>query len=77
MFLSFRKEILSKIRITNPNILEDTNSQITKLVTNSQITQFFLYGDKNFIALTSFNIILSSTIDYILATKQFDEPLFH
>ena len=77
MFLSFRKEILSKIRITNLNILEDTNSQITKLVTNSQITQFFLYGDKNFIASTSFNIILSSTIDYILATKQFDEPLFH
>ena len=77
MFLSFRKEILSKIRITNLNILEDTNSQITKLVTNSQITQLFLYGDKNFIASTSFNIILSSTIDYILATKQFDEPLFH
>ena len=35
--------LLSKVRNNNPNILENTNSQIT---------QFFLYGDKNFTALT-------------------------
>ena len=58
---------LMKIRNINPNILESTNSQIT---------QFFLHGDKNFIASTNF-IILISTIEYILATKRFDEPLFH
>ena len=67
MFLSFRKEILSKIRNINRNILENTNSQIT---------QFFLYGDKDFTASTNF-IILSSTIEHILATNRFDEPLFH
>ena len=59
--------LLSKIRNINPNILENTNSQIT---------QFFLYGDKNFTVSTNF-IILSSTTEYILATKRFDEPLFH
>ena len=62
-----RLTLLSKIRNINPNILENTNSQITR---------FFLYGDTNFTALTNF-IILSSTIAYILATKRFDEPLFH
>ena len=62
-----RLTLLSKIRNINPNILENTNFQIT---------QFFLYGDKNFTASTNF-IILSSTIEYILATKRFDEPLFH
>ena len=51
----------------NPNILENTNSQITP---------FFLYGDKNFTASTKF-IILSSTIEYIMAAKRFDEPLFY
>ena len=56
---------MSKIR--NLNILENTNSQIT---------QFFLYGDKNFTFSTNF-IILSSAIDYILPTKRFDKPLFH
>ena len=59
--------LLSKIRNINPNILENTNSQITQL---------FLYGDKNFTASTNF-VILSSTIEYILAAKRFDEPLFH
>ena len=62
-----RLTLLSKIRNINPNILENTNSQITR---------FFLYGDKNFTASTNF-IILSSTIEYILATKRFDEPPFH
>ena len=62
-----RLTLLSKIRNINPNILENTNSQITR---------FFLYGDKNFTASTNF-IILSSTIEYILATKRFDKPLFH
>ena len=62
-----RLTLLSKIRNTNPNILENTNSQTTQL---------FLYGDKNFTASTNF-VILSSTIEYILATKRFDEPLFH
>ena len=47
-----RLTLLSKIRNINPNILENTNSQIT---------QFFLYGDKNFTASTNF-IILSSTV---------------
>ena len=62
-----RLTLLSKIRNINPNILENTNSQIT---------HFFLYGDKNFTA--SINcVILSSTIEYILATKRIDEPLFH
>ena len=58
--------LLSKIRNINSNILENTNSQITQL---------FLYGDKNFTVSTNF-VILSSTIEYILATKRFDEPLF-
>ena len=62
-----RLTLLSKIRNTNPNILENTNSQITEL---------FLYGDKNFTASTNF-VILSSTIEYILTVKRFDEPLFH
>ena len=67
MFLSFRKKILSKIRNINRNILGNTKSQIT---------QFFLYGDNDFTASTNFTI-LNSTIEYILATKRFDEPLFH
>ena len=62
-----RLTLLGKIRNINPNILENTNSQITQL---------FLYGDKNFTASTNF-VILSSPIEYILATKRFDEPLFH
>ena len=62
-----RLTLLSEIRNINPNILENTNSQIT---------QFFLYRDKNFNASTNF-IILSSTIEHILATKRFDEPLLH
>ena len=62
-----RLTLLSKIRDINTNISENTNSQITR---------FFLCGDKNFTASTNF-IILSSTIEYILATKRFDEPLFH
>ena len=40
-----RLSLLSKIRNINPNTLENTNSQIT---------QFFLYGDKNFTASTNF-----------------------
>ena len=62
-----RLTLLSKIRNINPNILENTNSQITQL---------FLYGDKNFTVTTNF-VILNSTIEYILATKRFDEALFH
>ena len=62
-----RLTLPSKIRNINPNILENTNSQITLL---------FLYGDKNFTASINF-VILSSTIEYILATKIFDETLFH
>ena len=62
-----RLTLLSKIRNINPNILENTNSQTTQL---------FLYRDKNFTASTNF-VILSSTIEYILATKRFDEPLVH
>ena len=62
-----RLTLLSKIKNINPNILENTNSQIAP---------FFLYEDKNFAALTNF-IILSSTIEYILATVRSDEPLFH
>ena len=45
-----RLTLLSKIRNMNPNILENTTSQITQL---------FLYGDKNFTASTNF-VILSS-----------------
>ena len=62
-----RLTLLNKIRNINPNILENSNSQIT---------QFFLYGDKNFTASTNF-IVLSSTIESILATKKFNEPIFH
>ena len=58
--------LLSKITNINPNILENTNYQIT---------QFFLYGDKNFTCLTNL-IVLISAIEYILATKRFDESLF-
>ena len=65
-----RLTLLSKIRNINPNILENI------LESNSQITRFFLCGDKNFTASTNF-IVLSSAIDYILATKRFDEQLFH
>ena len=60
-------KLLYKIENINPNILENTNSQIT---------HFFLDGYKNFTASTNF-IILRSTIEYILATKRFYEPLFH
>ena len=66
-YIDEKLTLLSKIRNINPNILENANSQITQL---------FLYGDKNFTAPTNF-VILSSTIEYILATKRFDEPLFH
>ena len=45
-----RLTLLSKIRNMNPNILENTTFQITQL---------FLYGDKNFTASTNF-VILSS-----------------
>ena len=62
-----RLTLLSKIRNISPSILENTNSRITR---------FFLYGEKNVTASTNF-IILSSTIEYMLATKKFDEPLFH
>ena len=62
-----RLTLLRKIRNTNLNILENTNSQVTR---------FFPYGDRNFIASTNL-IILSSTIEYILATKRFDKPIFH
>ena len=62
-----RLTLLSKIRNISPNILENTNSQII---------QFFLYADENFTASTNF-VTLSSTIKYILATKRFDETLFH
>ena len=60
-----RLTLLSKIGNINPNILENTNSQIT---------QFFLYRGKSFTASSK---SLSSTIEYIVATKRFDEPLFH
>ena len=56
-----RLTLLSKIRNINPNILENTNSQITQL---------FLYGDKNFTTSTNF-VILSSTIEYIRTTLSF------
>ena len=62
-----RLTLLSKITNINPNILENTDSQIT---------QFILYGDKNFTVSTNF-VILNSTIEYILATKRSDETLFH
>ena len=62
-----RLTFLSKTINNNPNILENTNSQIT---------QFFLYADKNFTASINFNVS-SSTVEYTLATKRFDEPLFH
>ena len=62
-----RLTLLSKIGNINPNILKNTSCQIT---------QFFLYGDKNFTASTDF-ISLSSTIENILATKRLHEPLFH
>ena len=65
--LEFLLTLLSKIRNINLNILENTNSQITR---------FLLYGDNNVTASTNF-IILSSTMEYILATKRLDEPLFH
>ena len=39
------------------------------------ITQFLLYGEKDFNVSTNF-IILSSTIVYVLTTKVFGEPLF-
>ena len=61
-----RLTLLSKIRNISSNILENTNSQIG---------QFFLYGDKNFTASTNF-IIVNLTIEYMLANKKFDEPLF-
>lgn len=47
-----RLTLQCKIRKINTNILESTNSQIP---------QFFLYGDKIFTSLTNF-IILSSAI---------------
>ena len=59
-----RFTLLSKIQNINPNILHNIISHIT---------QVFLYGDKNFTASTTF-IILRSTIQYIWASKWFDEP---
>ena len=63
-YSDLRSTLLSKIRDINPDILENTNSQM-----------FFLYGDKDFTTSTNFSI-LNSIIEYILATKRFDEPLF-
>ena len=60
-----RSTLLNKIRNINPNI---------SINTNSQITQFFLYRDKDFTASTF--IILNSTVEYILTTKGLDEPFF-
>ena len=57
-----RSILLSKIRNINPNILGNTNSQIT---------QFFLYQEKNFTASTNF-IILNSTMEHMLATKWYE-----
>ena len=62
-----RLTLLCQIRNINPDILRNNNTQVN---------QFFLYGDKNFTVATNFKV-LSSTIEYILATKRFDEPLFH
>ena len=61
-----RLTLLCKIRKINTGIFESTNSQTP---------QFFLYGDNIFTALTNF-IILTSAIEYKLATKEFEEPLF-
>ena len=58
--------LLSKIRNVNPSNSENTNSEIT---------QFFIYGDKNFTASNN-SVILYLTIEYILATKRFYKPLF-
>ena len=57
-----RSILLSKTRNINPNILGNTNSQIT---------QFFLYQEKNFTASTNF-IILNSTMEHMLATKWYE-----
>ena len=62
-----RLTLLCQIRNINPDILRNNNIQVN---------QFFLYGDKNFTVATNFKV-LSSTIEYILATKRFDESLFH
>ena len=45
---TLKQILLSKIRNINPNILENINSQIT---------QFFLYEDKDFTASTNFIIL--------------------
>ena len=61
-----RSTLLTKIKNIDLNILENSISQIT---------QFFLYGDKDFTVSTNF-IILNSTIEYVLETTYFDKPLF-
>ena len=58
-------DLSEKIRNINCNILENTNSQISK---------FFLYVDNDLTASTNFSIT-NSTIEYTLAVKRFDEPL--
>ena len=61
-----KSTVLSKTRNINPNILENTISKIT---------QFFLYGGKDFTTSTNF-IVLNLTVEYILLTKRFGEPVF-
>ena len=50
-------------------------TKIAKLNTDSSLTQTLLFGNTSFNSNKNLKILIA-TIDYILSTKTFEEPLF-
>ena len=55
------------------NKFENTNYGILEL-SNTIITKTFFFGDSSVIDSTN-TLILDSTIDYVIATKRFNNPI--
>ena len=54
------------------------NNNILVLPLNkSSIVQFFLYESENYDDHTDNNFIISCTIDFIIQSRRFDDPLFN
>ena len=65
-FVNERRTLLSTIGNINYKLLENTDSSLT---------QTLLFGNTSFV-ITDNTKILNATINLILLTKRFDEPLF-
>ena len=57
--------LLKKIKSINCSILEFSDAVVTKIL---------LFGD-NTLTDSSNNLILNSTIDYVISTKKFDDSI--